>query len=131
MKNLAFVPPTAVKSAPAAASTTSVSMAADVNSSRREFMKKSVGAASAATFGFFVNFDGHSPNCQCSSCGGGHEAGCDCATCADNHSLGCQCGNCVRYGPLSAVAYDRDVGDDNRSADTYAFNLQVSYSIFR
>jgi hypothetical protein len=32
----------------------------------------------------------------------------------------------MHFGPLSAAAYERDVGDANRSADSYAMNLQVS-----
>jgi len=114
---------------------TSLYMAAsssdDAVPSRRAFMRRSAGIAfSAATAGGFFNFDGHSAGCQCSSCSGtsDHGDGCNCASCANgkDHSLGCQCTNCMHFGPLSAAAYERDVGDANRSADSYAMNLQVS-----
>jgi hypothetical protein len=97
---------------------------------RRAFMKRSVGIfTSGMATGGYVNFESHAPNCNCSSClGNDHAEGCACGNCASGkeHSLGCQCSNCFRFGPLSAVAYERDVGDDNRSPESYAQNLQVS-----
>lgn len=44
------------------------------------------------------------------------------------HGQDCTCGNCVipRIGPSPASAYERrDVGGENRSAETAALNIQV------
>lgn len=96
---------------------------------RRNLIKKASVATSAAFFGAYVNFDSHSPNCQCVECGGAdsHEQGCNCGNCSSlsGHSFGCQCGRCMSFGPLAANAYERDVGDNTRSATTYALNLQA------
>ena len=99
-------------------------------SSRRLFVQKSGLATSAAFFGFLVNFDGHSPNCNCADCGGSdsHSQGCACSSCTnvDGHGLGCQCHGCMNFRPLVAnAAYERDVGGNGRSPETYAMNLQV------
>lgn len=105
----------------------------EVSASRRLFVQKSGLATSAAFFGFFVNFDGHSPNCNCADCGGSdsHSQGCACGSCRDavGHELGCQCHGCMNFRPLVAnAAYERDVGGNGRSPETYAMNLQVRYT---
>lgn len=98
--------------------------------SRRAFMTRGVSASfTAAATGIFVNFDGHVDGCKCTNCAqnSDHEEGCGCSNCAseDFHPFACQCHNCMSFGPLSAAAYDRDVGDSNRSPETYAQNIQV------
>ena len=108
-------------------SSVSLCMTASAGPSRRAFMQRSAGVASAAATGWFANFDGHSSSCQCNSCGGGgsHAFGCSCGSCG-SHSLGCSCANCVSFGPLASVAYQRDVGGSDRSPEQFAQNLQVS-----
>lgn len=106
--------------------------------SRRSFLRQKTTtiATSAAFYGFFVNFDDHASNCQCSTCQGlkgddGHDESCQCNVCSNannmvgNHGKTCQCHSCMRLGPLAANAYERDVGDENRSPETYAMNLQA------
>lgn len=102
-------------------------------SSRRGFIRSSGVLTAGTAAGWFANFNSnsnvnHSENCQCADCGGLHADGCNCGACARNqHDLGCACGSCgLRLGPSAAIAYERDVGDNTRSADTYAMNLQVS-----
>jgi hypothetical protein len=110
--------------------------------SRRSFLRQKATtiATSAAFYGFFVNFDDHASNCQCSTCQGlkendGHDESCQCNVCSNannmvgHHGKTCQCHHCMRLGPLAANAYERDVGDENRSPETYAMNLQVSISL--
>lgn len=118
----------------------------DTNFSRRSFLRqKATVATSAAFYGFFVSLDDnhHASNCQCSVCQDGvvssadsvvdnHGVSCQCNNCVsaivgDNHDTSCQCGSCMRLnlGPLAANAYERDVGDENRSPETYAMNLQA------
>lgn len=102
--------------------------------SRRSFLRQKASiATSAAFYGFLVNFDSHEPNCSCMDCVGSdtqpHGESCQCNGCTGNseHQMGCSCKICsIRLGPLPANAYDRDVGDENRSPETYAMNLQVS-----
>lgn len=97
----------------------------DPKLSRKALMRRTAGVAfSVASAGGFVDFDGHATGCKCSKCSG-HDHG------LDDHVLGCQCGNCMRYGPLSAAAYERDVGDGSRSADSYAQNQQVRRDVIK
>lgn len=113
----------------------------DKDFSRRSFLRqKTTIVTSAAFYGFLVNFDNHPSNCQCSTCegsgcaGNGHDEFCQCSNCLingrviGNHDKTCQCNSCMRLGPLAANAYERDVGDENRSPETYAMNLQVRFS---
>lgn len=81
-------------------------------SSRRSFVAKVPAiVGSAATMGWFVNFDAHGEACQCSQCG---------------HGANCHCNFCVpSFGPKSAAAYERDVGGAIPSSVTAAFNIQV------
>ena len=116
----------------------------DPKLSRKAFMRRTAGVAfSVASAGGFVDFDGHATGCKCSKCSGhehgldDHGDGCSCSNCNNGgvgggaHVLGCQCGNCMRYGPLSAAAYERDVGDGARSADSYAQNQQVRCDVIK
>ena len=54
----------------------------------------------------------------------GHRLGCRCSNCKDSDSLAIN-ESYNMFGPMPAYAYERDVGDSGRSADTYAQNLQV------
>jgi hypothetical protein len=81
-------------------------------SSRRSFVGKVPAlVGSAATMGWFVNFDAHEEACQCSQCA--HGANCPCNSCAPS------------FRPKSAAAYERDVGGASPSAVTAAYNIQV------
>jgi hypothetical protein len=96
--------------------------------SRRGFIRTSGILTAGTAAGWFANYNSHSDNCQCGDCGGLHADGCNCGSCTlGEHDLGCLCNNCMMsFRPSSANAYERDVGDNTRSADTYAMNLQVS-----
>ena len=113
--------------------------------SRRSFLnQKAIIATSGAFYGSFLVHleDAHSPDCMCSVCEGTqvrqqnmphHEEkdSCQCSKCLNvkspqQHDGDCQCRSCVRWGPFVANAYERDVGDENRSPETFAMNLQVS-----
>ena len=101
--------------------------------SRRSFVSqvaKSAGlVVPAASIGLFSNVDVHSLYCTCEDCIKlDHGTNCNCGSCSAimNHSSNCNCERCFRFGPSPVMAYERDVGDDGRSADTYAMNLQVS-----
>lgn len=96
--------------------------------SRRGFIRTSGVLTAGTAAGWFANFNSHPDNCQCGDCGGLHSDGCNCGACSlGQHDLGCMCHNCMMsFRPSEANAYERDVGDDSRSADTYAMNLQVS-----
>ena len=126
----AFTPTTLPSSTISTISTSALCMAEitkpEAPSSRRLFVQSGV-ATSAAFFGIFVNFDGHSDNCNCGGCtGAGSDDGADSTR---KHGLGCECHHCMKtnnpFRPLAANAYERDVGGDGRSAATYAMNLQV------
>lgn len=81
-------------------------------SSRRSFVAKVPAiVGSAATMGWFVNFDAHDEACQCSQC---------------QHGENCHCNSCTpSFGPTSAAAYERNVGGPDASPVTAAFNIQV------
>jgi hypothetical protein len=81
-------------------------------SSRRSFVAKVPAlVGSAATMGWFVNFNAHEEACPCHQCA--HGASCPCNSCAPS------------FRPNSAAAYERDVGGASPSAVTAAFNIQV------
>ena len=94
--------------------------------SRRAFVK----VGSAATMGFLVNLN-HNDGCQCSQCtASAHGEECQCNACAvagfARHGTDCQCGSCgVSLRPPAAMAYERDVGGEGRSADSAAYNIQA------
>uniref|UniRef100_A0A7S2MUJ7 Uncharacterized protein n=1 Tax=Helicotheca tamesis TaxID=374047 RepID=A0A7S2MUJ7_9STRA len=96
---------------------------------RRTFMQQvatSAGlTASGASMGWFanINLNDHHEGCTCGSCSG-HGVGCACESCQGQASV-CSCNNCVRYGPTAAMAYDRDVGGEGRSATTAAQNIMA------
>ena len=105
MKVTAFAP----ASAPSSASVATAAFA-----TRRAFVTKGAGIATAASACLMLNMNGHSAGCQCGACGGhsagcqcgacggSHDAGCDCASCG-SHSLGCSCGSCTSNGPFASI----------------------------
>mmetsp|Transcript_3306 Transcript_3306/g.6013 ORF Transcript_3306/g.6013 Transcript_3306/m.6013 type:complete len:167 (-) Transcript_3306:4340-4840(-) len=89
----------------AAALTASSSDASSKSSipSRRSFFSKvvpSVALVVTGSVGWFVGLDG-------------------------DHSADCICQTCIRFGPGKAMAYERDVGGEGRSSESYAMNLQA------
>ena len=98
----------------------STDAAENIDSSRRTFLRNTskVGvAAGAASVGWFANLDMHSDGCLCFSCSGDNASG-----------SGEGFKGIMNLGPLPSHAYERDVGDSGRSADTFAQNLQVRTS---
>ena len=87
-------------------------------SSRRSILRKMAStvavAAVGSTHGWIAN---------------GHPRSCNCSHCEGSDTLAQQNGSRIRLGPMPAYAYERDVGDSGRSADTYAQNLQVRKSL--
>lgn len=98
--------------------------------SRRAFVAK---VGSAATMGWLLNVEmPHNGGCQCSQCNSNaHSDDCQCSQCNSNtHSDDCQCGSCAGtagafFRPQAAMAYERDVGGEGRSADSAAYNIQA------
>jgi len=86
-------------------------------SSRRSFVSQAGLVTSAATMGFSVNI-GHGQSCLCEACRYQKSH-------AVNDGVPCRCIACLRTGPDAAHAYERDVGADGRSPETYAQNIQA------
>lgn len=72
----------------------------------------------------------HVAGCQCGAClVASHDASCSCGMCAQGHGQGCDCSQCggglLGFRPQGAWAFEkREIGGDNRSATTAAFNIQ-------
>lgn len=101
------------------------STASTTSSSRRTFVTKAVGFVGASSLGWLgggIDMDGsvHASGCTCGDCSGamqqGHGAACSCPSCG---------GGFAGLRPPAALAYERDVGGKDRSADTAALNLQA------
>jgi len=81
----------------------------------------------------------HDANCACGACTGGlHDANCACGACGAGHSASCDCAQCsggfmgMSFRPASASAYEkREIGGENRSATTAAFNIQSEKTMAR
>lgn len=117
------------------------------DSSRRSFVRNCASIATSASVGWFANLNFHSAGCACSDCTGADVTGNGNGVEATGapvewfgnlhfHSTGCSCSDCTgayvtgnidgfKFGPSPANAYERDVGDSNRSADAFAQNLQA------